>query len=90
MSNWIDLQAGPSTTVTTWHVCKIANQKTMQKLILALEPDALSSRFESSRGRRDDGGIINAHINSVSDNLGHTQCLSFGQRDVVHKAIGWI
>jgi hypothetical protein len=53
MSNWLDLQAGPSTTVTAWHMCKITNQKTMQKLILALEPDALSSRFESSRRRRD-------------------------------------
>jgi hypothetical protein len=86
ISDQIDLQARPCTAVTSWYMCKVSNQETMQELIVTLEPDT----FASTIGRLDDVCVINAHVNLISDDSSHTKCLCLRQRDVFDEAMGWV
>jgi hypothetical protein len=86
ISDQINLQARPSTAVTSWYMCKVSNKKTVQEFIVTLKPDTLASAI----GRLDDVSVVNAHVNLISDDSSHTKCLCLRQGDVVDEAIGWI
>jgi hypothetical protein len=86
VSDQVNLQAWPSTAITSWYMCKVSNQKTMQELIVTLEPDTLASTI----GRLDDVSVINAHENLIPDDSCHTKGLCLRQRDVFDKAMGWV
>jgi hypothetical protein len=86
VSDQIDLQAWPSTAITSWYMCKVSNQKAMQELIVTLEPNTLASTI----GRLDDVSVVNAHENLIPDDSSHTKCLCLRQRDVFDKAMGWV
>lgn len=86
ISDQTDLQARPSATVTSWYMCKVSNQKTMQEFIVTLEPDTLASTI----GRLDDVSVVNAHVNLTSGDSSHTKCLCLRQRDVFDEAMSWV
>jgi hypothetical protein len=89
-SDWANLQGGPCATITSWHMCKVSDQKTMQEFILRLEPDALAATSESSCRMLGIVIRINAHVDLISNNLRHTKCLCFSQRDIIDEAMGWV
>jgi hypothetical protein len=49
-------------------MCKISNQKAVQELIFALEPDALASAVGNV-------SVVNAHVDLFSDHLRHAKGL---------------